>query len=892
MKKTLTKLCGLLLAAVLFLVSAGLPASVSAEEPVKLTEPINITYDESVLFLTTRLQANSITELMALANITNWGYNEESPDPWYVDNGTQYSCFVRRNEYDDPGRWDKYFSDGDYPAEGERYYLRFEIEDYDGRSCWDPEKAPLVTVNGRAPDYIVGPSSEGGVLDVYVELEFNETAQTAVSVSVDHWQYLVQEGHEKQLSATVHATDTSVIWEIVDFDGSNGTYISSDGVFHAGTGSSGMYTVRCTSKINENIYGETTVTVCEDPVYVTSVKIDEPEYHALYTDTNNYFSCTVEGTDFEDVGWEIISSVSNKEETTISEYGTLYIAPDETAKSITIRATSSFDNTKSDEITLPISVPNKIQGPIDIKYDPDKLGADLSTNPMTVTQRLIEDANISQLGYNNAEKGWYVDDSQMYTCVVLRDYGTDEPNSWDKQTYNEEPFDKYASYYIRFEIEDHRNSGYEWDENNPPEVTVNGAKPDFVVPPSSKEGALDVYVKLTVTGSVGNKPVSLKLKSQPAKVSYVAGETFDPSGMTVKAVYLNGAESDVTEKIEISPEGALKAGDNAITLKYTEGDTTVELVLEITVAASAADLTYTVTFDTGDADPIPSQKVKPGETAKEPANPVLKNLVFDGWRIEGSSSTYDFSTSVNSDIVLKAEFSVKIRSFAYPADAGVIYSSNIDYAKSDLTDSWDYEPTGIASVTAKAKEGYIFKEWRYGSQDGPVINAKTNEDDLYYLDDYNNLTVEFKLSDGGYEFCAVFEEDASYTGIKSIELQGKPKKTSFSEGEIFDASGITVIARFADGTTKDVTADTTYFPEGELLPKDKSITFVYVADGKTFTAEVEITVSGKDGNTPAGDPSTSNASVILLTVLICLVVTVVAPGIAVLIVILIKRKKS
>ena len=44
----------------------------------------------------------------------------------------------------------------------------------------------------------------------------------------------------------------------------------------------------------------------------------------------------------------------------------------------------------------------------------------------------------------------------------------------------------------------------------------------------------------------GIKLVSISIKTPPAKTTYTAGETFDPAGMVVEAVYSNGATADAT----------------------------------------------------------------------------------------------------------------------------------------------------------------------------------------------------------------------------------------------------------------------------------------------------------------------------------------------------------
>jgi hypothetical protein len=60
---------------------------------------------------------------------------------------------------------------------------------------------------------------------------------------------------------------------------------------------------------------------------------------------------------------------------------------------------------------------------------------------------------------------------------------------------------------------------------------------------------------------------SLTIATAPTKTKYVAGETFDPSGMVVKAVYQSGREEEVSD-YTYSPNGALSLGITKITISW------------------------------------------------------------------------------------------------------------------------------------------------------------------------------------------------------------------------------------------------------------------------------------------------------------------------------------
>lgn len=87
---------------------------------------------------------------------------------------------------------------------------------------------------------------------------------------------------------------------------------------------------------------------------ITSVTVT-PETISTIKGTTTMFEAEVVAVNWamKSVSWSVTGNA--KEETQISRFGTLYIAPDETATTLTITATSLYDNTKTDTATVTIS---------------------------------------------------------------------------------------------------------------------------------------------------------------------------------------------------------------------------------------------------------------------------------------------------------------------------------------------------------------------------------------------------------------------------------------------------------------------------------------------------------------------------------------------------------
>lgn len=103
--------------------------------------------------------------------------------------------------------------------------------------------------------------------------------------------------------------------------------------------------------------------------------------------------------------------------------------------------------------------------------------------------------------------------------------------------------------------------------------------------------------------TVGNTPnlVSIAVSVPPTKVTYKAGEYFDPSGMVVVATFDNGTTKNVSG-YTYSPTRTLQQGDSVITISYTKKGITKTTTQDITVVyltsiAITNPPTYTSYYD-------------------------------------------------------------------------------------------------------------------------------------------------------------------------------------------------------------------------------------------------------------------------------------------------------
>ena len=98
---------------------------------------------------------------------------------------------------------------------------------------------------------------------------------------------------------------------------------------------------------------------------------------------------------------------------------------------------------------------------------------------------------------------------------------------------------------------------------------------------------------LTATQAVTVRQLSgISVATAPTKTAYYIGETFDASGMVIKATMSDGSTKTVTGWT-YSPTGALTANTTAVTISYTENGVTKTTTQAITVSNTLSSIAVT-----------------------------------------------------------------------------------------------------------------------------------------------------------------------------------------------------------------------------------------------------------------------------------------------------------
>ncbi|MDR1258934.1 MAG: leucine-rich repeat protein [Tannerellaceae bacterium] len=171
-------------------------------------------------------------------------------------------------------------------------------------------------------------------------------------------------------------------------------------------------------------------------------------------------------------------------------------------------------------------------------------------------------------------------------------------------------------------------------------------------------------------------------------------------------------------------------------LKITTIVMTISALSFMSCSKDDENVIYTVTFDTGGGSPVPvTQHVEAGSAATVPVtNPSKTGYVFLFWYLNGTSTAYNFSTPVNSDITLQArweeEAKVEYWQVSWELNGGVWPATDDNHATQVVKGGTLSEPA------PPIKAGNTFDGWYREA-------ALTNE--VFFPYDVSPVTGNFTL---------------------------------------------------------------------------------------------------------------------------------------------------
>ena len=368
---------------------------------------------------------------------------------------------------------------------------------------------------------------------------------------------------------------------------------------------------------------------------------------------------------------------------------------------------------------------------------------------------------------------------------------------------------------------------------DPSEYTVSGSV-DALTPDSSDRS------HATITFTVGSISQTLELTvygiesfriTPPTKTDYYYGDKFDRSGFAVKAVYVNGAERDITDEVTLNAPDTMSAGSE-VRMQYLGYEETVVSVHEVRVL-------HIKTLPT-------RMSFKEGEqlTTETLAGMLITAEYDDGTEVPLSSSDYTISPTAPLTIT---DTRLTVTYLGLSASAGITVLparaiSRIEITKAPaVTQYISNQPLDIIGMVVTAvyedgtRETIPYDQLKITPAPGTPVKVTDT-----------HIKVVYQLSDQ-LVYSARQEIEVSPKKVISLSILTPPSKLTYVEGEKFDTTGMVILAVYNDGTSAQITTYTYSPSEALTIATDNaeetiSITISYV----DCTATQNITVKQRE----------------------------------------------
>lgn len=292
----------------------------------------------------------------------------------------------------------------------------------------------------------------------------------------------------------------------------------------------------------------------------------------------------------------------------------------------------------------------------------------------------------------------------------------------------------------------------------------------------------DIY---TVEGiTVKEKVALIGIEANGTPAEFWKGDKFNKNGITVTALWSDGSESDVTEQCQFTEPDMTTAGKKTVTVTYENKECTYEI--EVKTIENTKEKAYTV-----------SEAIALIKAGKDLATQV-------------------YVKGVVSEIVTKYNPDYGNVSFNVSADGSVEGEQFQFYrTQKDAENTYTEDPKIEVGATVV---GY-----------GTLLLYKKTQEEIYEFAAGNYL-VEYK---------APVEKV-----LKSIAISGEATKTTYTEGETFDPTGLVITATYDDESTRVVTNGVKWTCTPETLTLGATEVNVTATYGeKTASKTVAVTVT-------------------------------------------------
>ena len=421
-----------------------------------------------------------------------------------------------------------------------------------------------------------------------------------------------------------------------------------------------------------------------------------------------------------------------------------------------------------------------------------------------------------------------------------------------------------------------------------PDLSSAGQK---TVTASYTEGGVTKTANYTITV---NDVTLTSIEVSDAKTAYYVGDTFVKP--TVTATFSNGSTSDVTNTATFSGYNLSNAGNQTVTVSYTNGTTqsTSYLITVTAVAVTSLSLsgqktsfkvgdtfsfggTVTAHYNNGSSADVTGSATYSGYNMNTAGNQTV--TVSYG----GQSETYQISVVesgggtdttkyalITSTSDLEAGKSYIITNGTSDTVKAIATTSNANNRKTTsatVTDGKITRGSSIMSFTLGGTTGaWTFATENYEGTDGYLASAASgNYNYLRVINTAGTATISFdsdaavinigphssrtliRYNSSDLFACYSSGQDPIYlwkeaAALSSISLDTTNVQTTFSVGDTFNYAGLTVTAHYSDSTSAVVTPTNVSAPDMSSTG-NKTVTVTYTEGGVSKDNSYTITVN-------------------------------------------------
>ena len=323
-----------------------------------------------------------------------------------------------------------------------------------------------------------------------------------------------------------------------------------------------------------------------------------------------------------------------------------------------------------------------------------------------------------------------------------------------------------------------------------------------------------VYGEFTTSFDIELKEISMtgvEIEQLPSKTEYYNGDKVDTAGLTLKITYNNGTSETVTDGYSYSPETVSVIGTEDVVISYNGKDVSYEVSVNEVLAESIAIA----------------------------ANPV-KTSYFVGDKLDTEGLTLSVTYNNGSTQTINSGFTCSPESFS---EAGV---QSVTVTYEGKTSSFDVEVeevvvSDISIKTTPSKTSYYVGDKL--NTTGLTLTATYNNGSTQVIDGGFTCSTE-SLTKAGTQSITVtygdktanFNVSVSEIVLSSISIKTNPSKTSYYVGDVLDTTGLTLTAKYNNGSTKTVSSGFTCQPV--TFSKSGTYTLSVTYGGKTAQFKV------------------------------------------------------